>query len=106
MNNPQRAETGPMQFGQDWNGIFIRGGNAGYMAFELKHLLKAMEELLETRNVDLFVSKIGGPISGPVHSLNMVIDCLSSSHQDATGVTVQHMKPFAECFERSSGGKQ
>ena len=106
MNKPQRVETGPMQFGQDWNGTFIRGDNAGYMAFELTELQKAIDELLETRNVDLFVSKIGGPISGPVHGLNAVINCLSNSHQDATGVTVQHMKPFAECLEELGGGKQ
>ena len=30
----QRAETGPMQFGDDWPGVFIRGDNAvcGYAA--------------------------------------------------------------------------
>lgn len=34
-----RPETGPMQFGDDWRGIFIRGDTAGWMAMKLKSLL-------------------------------------------------------------------
>lgn len=100
MAKPRRPETGPMQFGQDWNGVFIRGDNAGYMAFELDHLKTAISELLETRDVDKFKAQIGGPLSGPASGLRMAVSCLKSSHQEATGVAVQQMKPFAECFER------
>lgn len=33
-----RAETGPMQFGDDWPGVFIRGDNAMWYAMMLGRL--------------------------------------------------------------------
>lgn len=36
-----RPETGPMQFGEDWPGVFIRGDNALFYA-------KALQETIET----------------------------------------------------------
>lgn len=38
----ERAETGPMKFGGDWTGVFIRGDNA--LAY-----VCALESLLNTR---------------------------------------------------------
>jgi hypothetical protein len=35
----ERVETGPIQFGNDWPGIFIRGDNALWFAFLLKGFL-------------------------------------------------------------------
>lgn len=34
-----RVETGPVQFNDDWPGIFIRGDNAAYYAFMLESYL-------------------------------------------------------------------
>ncbi len=34
-----RPETGPMQFGDDWPGVFIRGDNAAYYARAIDILL-------------------------------------------------------------------
>ncbi len=34
-----RVETGPIQFGDDWPGTFIRGDNAAYYAAHLKRLI-------------------------------------------------------------------
>ena len=39
----RRAETGPMAFGNDWPGIFIRGDNAGYYSMILSQYLKNPE---------------------------------------------------------------
>lgn len=36
---PERAETGPLQFGDDWPGVFIRGDNALAYAMALKAAL-------------------------------------------------------------------
>jgi hypothetical protein len=36
-----RPETGPMQFGDDWCGIFIRGDNAFFYANALKNFLES-----------------------------------------------------------------
>ncbi len=38
-----RPETGTMQFGQDWPGIFIRGDNAFFHALALKQVLEAVD---------------------------------------------------------------
>lgn len=35
----ERPETGPMQFGDDWPGVFIRGDNALHFAMELRGVL-------------------------------------------------------------------
>jgi hypothetical protein len=45
-----RVETGPVQFGKDWPGTFIRGDDSAYYAMLLN-------QLLETGEVDL-ISKI------------------------------------------------
>ena len=37
-----RAETGPMQFGDDWPGVFIRGDNALMYANALDGVLRDM----------------------------------------------------------------
>jgi hypothetical protein len=63
-----RVETGPVQFGNDWPGTFIRGDNSAYYAMLLN-------QLLETGEVD-FISKAGlrglvdtlhGSYIGPPH---------------------------------------
>lgn len=35
-----RVETGPVQFGEDWPGVFLRGDYAVPMAFTLERMLK------------------------------------------------------------------
>lgn len=40
----QRVETGPIQFGDDWPGIFIRGDNALYISYCLQHVVDPMKE--------------------------------------------------------------
>ena len=41
----ERIETGPLQFGKDWPGIFIRGDHALYYAMKLEELLNGDETL-------------------------------------------------------------
>lgn len=36
----RRPQTGPMLFGDDWPGLFIRGDNAAVYVFALQHVLK------------------------------------------------------------------
>lgn len=38
-----RVETGPLAFGDDWPGIFIRGDHAAHYAFVLRLLLDTGE---------------------------------------------------------------
>lgn len=37
----KRVETGLVQFGDDWPGVFVRGDAAGYHAFNLKRFLES-----------------------------------------------------------------
>jgi len=39
-----RMETGPVQFGDDWPGIFIRGDEACYIGFLLSQVLKQLKD--------------------------------------------------------------
>lgn len=39
----RRPETGPMQFGDDWPGVFIRGDEALFSAFQIEMLMKTLK---------------------------------------------------------------
>ena len=39
----ERVETGPVQFGEDWPGLFIRGDNAVFLRMALYKLIKDAE---------------------------------------------------------------
>jgi hypothetical protein len=41
----ERVETGPIQFGEDWPGTFIRGDNAAYYAMILGEAIKQLEDV-------------------------------------------------------------
>ena len=43
----KRIDTGPVQFGDDWPGIYIRGDSAGGISDRLGHVLKAIAQLRE-----------------------------------------------------------
>jgi hypothetical protein len=47
----ERVETGPIQFGDDWPGVFIRGDNALAYVFYLQNML----EQLDKSNCDVFM---------------------------------------------------
>jgi hypothetical protein len=41
----ERVETGTVQFGDDWPGVFLRGDYAGPMAFYLELMFERLEKL-------------------------------------------------------------
>ena len=41
----ERVETGPIMFGDDWPGVFIRGDNAHYYAMALQTVLVSGTEI-------------------------------------------------------------
>lgn len=47
----QRIETGPIQFGEDWPGLFIRGDNALGVAMNVDAVLSV---LTEEQKLDVF----------------------------------------------------
>jgi hypothetical protein len=54
----ERVETGAIQFGNDWPGVFIRGDNAAAYAMDLRRMLEHIpDECIFTR------ASIGGLIN-------------------------------------------
>lgn len=48
-----RPETGPMQHGDDWPGVFIRGDDAMGIALAISVVLRAMNDLPPTRDLSV-----------------------------------------------------
>lgn len=64
----KRVETGPVQFGDDWPGVFVRGDNAGWYAFQLRNLIEnkdydfPLDMLIALRNMHSdMISAVVGP---------------------------------------------
>lgn len=80
----ERAETGPMQFGDDWRGLYIRGDNCMYYANCLQSILDTVEKGTETNA--FFVCAIKG----------LLYDLKSSDHHSVGAP--QQLKSFEECI--------
>ena len=57
---PRRAETGPMAFGTDGPGVFIRGDRAMAYAMRLRQLLDQPSNLLARAEVEILIWLLGG----------------------------------------------
>lgn len=79
-----RPETGPMQFGDDWTGVFLRGDYAGPMAFMLQMLLDRAEK----------AGIIGAIEAAPLRGLAADI---ASCDERGERHGLQRMRPFDEC---------
>jgi hypothetical protein len=78
-----RPETGPMQFGDDWPGTFIRGDNAAYYALNLKTILEYVSSMdIEEIQFSRLVL------------LGLLSDLQSS---EIPTKNIQQLKPFNEC---------
>lgn len=59
---PARPETGPMRFGDDWTGVFIRGDNAGWYGL-------ALRTLLESGHIDqMALGSLASDLGGCIHT--------------------------------------
>lgn len=87
--NPEedRVQTGIMQFGDDFPGVFIRGDHAAYYTLVIKDLLAKFKNEKSLAAFD--------PVTLAVH-VNNLIDILSCSHGETPAV-VQMLKPLEEC---------
>jgi hypothetical protein len=87
----KRPETGPMKFGDDWTGVFIRGDDALNYALALKGLLEAHK--------DAQADEDDGSQSGLAKLIlkGLVDDLLSSNEMKADRPKAQNLKPFDAC---------
>jgi len=81
-----RPETGPMQFGDDWPGVFVRGDDAKYFNMTLDLLKKLIA-----------VGDIGA-CRGIVKL--MLWNLPDSDINTIDPATIQKMKPWDECKEQ------
>lgn len=64
----ERVETGPVMFGDDWPGVFIRGDNARYFSVQLRYLRR---ELATAEDAAGVIAR---------HVMDGLIDTLDSSN--------------------------
>ena len=65
-----RVETGPLQVGDDWPGVFIRGDNAGWYALQLTaYLTREDEGAIPQLTLRGLVEVLSGCILGPAKDL-------------------------------------
>lgn len=88
----ERVETGPVQFGDDWPGVFIRGDNAGWYAFNLGQLLESdlPIDFLMASNLRNLQQDLGGCVLGPC--LEMVMP-VAPDPVDAARNAIQQLTP-------------
>lgn len=75
-----RVETGPVQFGNDWPGVFIRGDHAGYYAMTLRAIIEggygkqedAIAEIQLRGLQELFAGAVVGPAAKMVKTSTTV----------------------------------
>jgi len=88
----ERPETGPMQFGKDWPGVFIRGDEAFHFFL---HLQEARRQFKLTAPATMDLRIIDSVLAG-------LEDCLKSCRvmpgQTAPEAPVQVLKPIKECL--------
>lgn len=81
-----RVETGPMQFDEDWKGIFIRGDNA--LMYYLPILQYVKEKLKDDDNI---LQMLG---------INNLIELFQHADQFSNDENLQLMKKFEDCVKK------
>lgn len=81
---PARANSGAMQFGSDWPGVFMRGDDALFQAAFLEELTRKIENGEEVHQFDLL-------------RLQQLTNSLQACGY-RKDMTVQKMRHIEECF--------
>lgn len=79
-----RAETGPLEFDDDWTGVFVRGDNALFYAKQLEKITYQIESKKDISSLDLFV-------------LYDIMNLLSNANHHLENTTKQKLKKFEDC---------
>lgn len=82
-----RPESGPMQFGDDWTGVFLRGDCAGPFAMSLRSLLLMMEKGVEPHPITVEM----------IRNLARALE-YADERGNYPGAQVQKLKPWKECL--------
>ena len=66
---PKRIETGAVQFGDDWPGVFLRGDNAAYYATALRSVLETGGNALERGMLKSLYDDLRSCAVGPAQAM-------------------------------------
>lgn len=58
----RRVETGPVQFGDDWPGLFIRGDDCAHYMLILLHVINDMPDGLNKVIVESLIDLLAAPL--------------------------------------------
>lgn len=84
-----RVETGPIKFGDDWTGVFIRGDRA----FGIVQILEIIKRGIEEGELASSQMKIA------IASLHALVQLLKASDENTpTNYVVQRLLPFPDCL--------
>lgn len=64
-----RVETGPVQFGDDWPGVFIRGDHAAYYAMLLGQVIAGVSDPATLAMLEGLRSELAGAVIGPAREM-------------------------------------
>lgn len=103
-SNGERPETGPMKFGDDWPGVFIRGDNAAHHAHALDEVLAWIEKLGESSTLAELEEAAGNQPLIMLEVLKGLSDTLKAPDVRLK-TTAQVCKPFEECLVSDWGAK-
>lgn len=65
----QRLETGPVQFGDDWPGVFFRGDDAAAWSMTVREAAETVEDPLVRLQLAMLADTLAGAIVGPAADL-------------------------------------
>lgn len=91
-----RIETGPIQFGDDWPGIFIRGDNAIGYATAIRRLLAKIEPLAREGaidTIDLIDANAVRALADLLASCNTSVAALGHANRRTTLSVYEKPKP-------------
>lgn len=101
-----RVETGPVQFGDDWPGLFIRGDRSGWLSLQLAAFMNGAADHFSRTDVEWLRQLLAKPIVGPAQDVLLkwpmtvpatldVIDSDSDGHE----MPMPTLPPDASPFE-------
>lgn len=85
----RRAETGPVQFGDDWPGCFLRGDYAVPMADALRHVLDALDMRIDHRSI----------MTRWVRMCRGLTDTLGEADARDDGCDAQRCRSWSDCLD-------
>lgn len=101
----ERPETGPMKFGEDWTGVFIRGDDAMPYALALRHMLEVHPPAQDDETDPVLAKMVLKGLIDVLESCNeasrrpeSALDMFQNAGKPSENPRAQNLKGFPECL--------